>query len=155
MTAHKHVEMIKAKADNMDLVVLSQNQKDLTWYQQNDQGTTDFGEFVKYFLCLPQHKEACLHWLNGGEVEFEDDGKWHSCSDWSKVWSLTSGFTSSINILRIKPKTEKRWIATFPWCGVDNYVIPEHHANEDELGEFIHKTYGSRPYQAIEIEVDV
>lgn len=109
---HKHYEMIVAKAANMDLIQLYKAGG--VWQETSEQFNMNNGwaffEDSDYFLCMPKHKEACLWWLNGGEVEFEYDGKWHSCSDWSNVWCEASGFTCDSNNLRIKPKKEKRWI---------------------------------------------
>ena len=105
---HKHHAMIVAKAENMELVVFA-NSGDGEWFEMKNEESPII-DFFEYFLCLPQHKEACLHWLNGGEVEFEYDSKWNSCSYWSREWHEASGFTCEDNKLRIKPKKEKRWI---------------------------------------------
>jgi hypothetical protein len=155
---HKHYDLIVAKAADMNLVVLSQNQKDGSWLVQNDQGTTDFGECINYFLCLPQHKEACLHWLNGGESEHGGEfGQWNSCEGWNKKWfSTTCGFMRSSHQTRIKPKKEKRWIATFPWAGNVFYVTPESFASEGLLNDYVDMHYGKRDLMLIhEIEVEV
>ena len=110
---HKHFEMIVAKAGNMDLVVFSQNQKDNSWLVQNDQGTTDFGDLVNYFLCLPQHKDACLHWLNGGEL-YINNGKGLGEGNYTlsiKTHKPLSDFIGHPEYqFHIKPKKEKRWI---------------------------------------------
>lgn len=65
MTVHKHAEMIKAKADNMDLVVFCRDSYDIDnpWCETSQLPIQD--EF-DYFLCLPRYKKECLHWLNGG-----------------------------------------------------------------------------------------
>lgn len=49
----------------------------------------------------------------------------------------------------------KRWIATFPWCGNDSYVVPTYFSSAEELDEYICKVYGFREYQSILIEVEV
>ena len=72
---HKHYEMIVAKAANMDLTVFH---KSITgeWLIDTDSNKVMVFEndSTEYFLCLPQHKEACLHWLNGGEIECLEGG---------------------------------------------------------------------------------
>lgn len=123
MNRHKHADKIIAKAENMDLVVISQNQKDDSWLVQNDQGTTDFGDCINYFLCLPQHKEACLHWLNGGEVEergfYNDDGNFGEIAIFgASNWGPNHVFMSDKSEFRIKPRKEKRWIAISNATGV-------------------------------------
>ena len=57
--SHKHIEMIAAKSANMDLVVCCKHLNE-GWGRGNlDDLITCYNDF---FLCLPQHKEACLHW---------------------------------------------------------------------------------------------
>lgn len=81
---HKHVEMIKAKTENMELVVFI---KELPWVDPDVVPSAqvltprwvclpnDLEIRIKsdgeYFLCLPQHKKECLHWLNGGRVSWD------------------------------------------------------------------------------------
>lgn len=109
MTAHKHVEMITAKANNMDLAVFFRN--DENWFILTGNALPSF-EAEEYFLCLPQHKEACLHWLNGGEIQTTSlDGiTWRNLHTRNNRWPDGSVFMTPIIKLRIKPKKEKRWI---------------------------------------------
>lgn len=112
MTAHKHAEMIKAKADNMDLVVLCKDSYDqANKWQETSQ--LPIQEEFDYFLCLPQYKDTCLHWLGGGEIEinatFEDD-EWIGY-DPVESWSAGSVFMQCDHGLRAKPRKEKLWIA--------------------------------------------
>lgn len=110
MAAHKHAKMIKAKADNMDLVLLRKTPTSEYWeICRSDWMPTDLQD--EFFLCLPQRKEACLHWLNGGEVEFNSE----FVDDWTeyepiKVWGLGSVFMQDDYKIRIKPLKEKRHI---------------------------------------------
>lgn len=112
MTAHKHAKMIKAKADNMDLIVFIQH--DQTEWEEcviNKNCIPSFDPDFNYFLCLPRHKEACLHWLNCGDVQYR-----HGTSqDWDdygpiKVWSAGCIFMQEHVEIRIKPCKEKRWV---------------------------------------------
>ena len=152
---HKHYDMIVALAENMDLVVFIKTCG--KWKVNNNSHFPPFfcEDEYEYFLCLPQHKEACLHWLNGGEVEFEYDSKWHSCSYWSREWHETSGFTCEDNKLRIKPKKEKRWI------GVYNHNVTSQHFDSIETAKsFIRrrdefKNCAPEAWNFIEIEVEV
>ncbi|QWX10260.1 hypothetical protein PP411_gp61 [Vibrio phage vB_VpP_BT-1011] len=109
MTAHKHAAIIKAKADNMDLVVFVKSGS--RWLE-----CRRFPEWrqSEYFLCLPQHKEACLHWLNGGatQVKYKGDCWQDIFNDPNRTWPGISHFMMRHNVdYRIKPRKEKRWVA--------------------------------------------
>ena len=152
---HKHYDMIVALAENMKLAVFCKGSFDKEWVDIVSEEMPCFIPDNHYFLCLPQHKEACLHWLNGGEVEFEYDSKWHSCSYWSMEWHETSGFICEDNKLRIKPKKEKRWI------GVYNHNVTSQHFDSIETAKsFIRrrdefKNCAPEAWNFIEIEVEV
>ena len=152
---HKNYEMIKAVAYNTELVIFFNDTEDNEWRPCSFEMLFSPDVDTEYFLCLPQHKEACLHWLNGGEVEFEYDSKWHSCSYWSREWYETSGFTCEDNKLRIKPKKEKRWI------GVYNHNVTSQHFDSIETAKsFIRrrdefKNCAPEAWNFIEIEVEV
>lgn len=108
---HRHHDMICAKAANMDLVLFSKYQHEDSWRE---------GSFEKllrgdaeFFACLPQHKEACLHWLNGGVCQLMLEGQWsvtavpkHELGNWSRdlIWMKNQA-------IRIKPRKQERWIA--------------------------------------------
>ena len=117
-------------------------------------GVSDF----EYFLCLPQHKKECLHWLNGGEVEFEDDdGEWVSCSDWSKKWrQSTCGFMQDDNVIRIKPKKVKRWIGVHAKSGLvtQGYCDTEREIEEHILRGACSPKAKFCDWQFIEIELE-
>lgn len=110
---HPHYDMIVAKAANMDLVRFANFH--VEWVIQSDcvQESTQFNKDIEYFLCLPQHKDACLHWLNGGDVQIERatndrlivDSYENSAL---KKWTYTQGFMQESNLFRIKPRKEKR-----------------------------------------------
>ena len=152
--------MIVAKAANMELVVFVKTCDNGAWYEKGDNSACQWWEDSDYFLCLPQHKEACLHWLNGGKAEtdrsFDEFVLVDEASDryfkwWPEGWFMREDYKS-----RIKPKKEKRWIATFPWNGNDSYVTPKHFRCKESLNCYIVNNYGARDYyQAIEIEVEV
>lgn len=113
---HKHYDMIVAKAANMDLVVFRFLGGDARkWYEKqnrenHDNSAIDLYEGDDYFLCLPKHKEECLHWLNGGEILVRDSemSQFSVCHNgWSEnTWCMAADASS-----RIKPRIEKRWIA--------------------------------------------
>ncbi len=112
---HKHYEMIVAKAENTELIQFYKANG--SWHETNEQFNRSNGwafyENTEYFLCLPQHKEACLHWLNGGEVECSSrlTNGWESCGYIKNItWSKLIGLMSKDASYRIKPKKEKRWI---------------------------------------------
>lgn len=112
---HKHYDMIVAKAANMDLVVFIGLAG--SWVQDEMQNSTScaFSEGADYFLCLPQHKEACLHWLNGGDVIVKDfpDEKYNErtlLAEGFSGWHEATVFMDLPTEIRIKPKKEKRMI---------------------------------------------
>lgn len=152
MTVHKHVEMITAKANNMDLVRFIK--ADLEWAVQVDavHNSTLFNQYFEYFLCLPQHKEAALNILNGGISQVTCDSNWNDPStindigDWrngNDVWYMSQYCQS-----RIKPKKEKRLIVIH-----DGRVIDYLYKNDSD----IRMSYGSKydSLQIIEAEVEV
>ena len=150
---HKHHAMIVAKAENMELVVFAENINTGEWWECSLD--FPFNSQQRFFLCLPQHNEngQCLHWLNGGDVEFEHCGKWHSCSDWSKGWHPASGFACTSNTIRIKPKKEKRWIAV----DASTSQCTRHYSTKESCfnSEFAGCEGNANGWQFIEIEVEV
>ena len=153
MSKHKHYEMIVAKAADTELVVFFKC--DTGWYFDDTSETIKFHSDTDYFLCLPQHKEYCLHWLNGGETEFEyDDGEWVSCSDWSKKWLQSiCGFMQDDNVIRIKPKKVKRWIGVYGADTTRIFSSKENCKNYVENDAF-YKNCAPENWQFIEIEVE-
>ena len=109
MTVHKHASMIKAKADNMELVVF---EKDPSGWLMRISDIIHMNPSKEYFLCLPKHKEACLHWLNGGDVLVKSKivTSWEVVSH-GQVWGDTIGWMREDAKYRIKPRKEKLWIA--------------------------------------------
>lgn len=108
---HKHHDLIVAMAANTDLVKFHHD--GLKWHKTTCDFT--FHETHKYFLCLPQHWEACLHWLNGGDIEVRK----LSGGDWQRMmkadlwaWSEHNNTMSAEWEFRIKPRKEKRMIVT-------------------------------------------
>ena len=114
MTAHKHAAMIKAKADNMELVVFTKNpQSDGKWWAlENSKRIIPCFSGDHYFSCLPQHKEACLYWLNGGKIQYKTELV-PEFQDYQPdiEFGLGSIFMQPDFEIRIKPRKEKRWIA--------------------------------------------
>ncbi len=147
--AHPHIEMIVAKAANMDLVLFFKAEggnwriSTLAYMAINDKHD--------YFLCLPQHKEACLHWLNDGETEILDGKGFYPFS--SRVingdWSEGHVFMSKSDTLRIKPKKEKRWLMVQSMSG----VCTDHFSTPERAKQCVCET--DKRWQLIEIEVEV
>ena len=142
MTQHRHAEMIKAKADNMELVVFINN------YGQWE--ISDLNKLIElhgmpFFLCLPQHNEngQCLHWLNGGNIQLQDfpTNPFVDYFDQLSSWSPELWWMSEQCNIRIKPKKEKRLIAIHPETS-DIFVATSAYIAHDG-------------FQLIEIEVDV
>ncbi|CAH9017232.1 conserved hypothetical protein [Vibrio phage 193E37-1] len=153
---HKHYEMIVAKAANMDLVVFSKRNDSNRWVElEIHKQCISFNEAHSYFLCLPQHKDACLHWLNGGELEILFFDNWEGISDFScdYNWKSTCKFMRNEHPLRIKPKKEKRWIA---YCASRNQVIPHAQDTKQLASDYtaLHYSHHVDEWQFIEIEVE-
>lgn len=158
MTAHKYAEMIKAKADNMELVVLCRDKSrecnEWGLYTHEDGSALPSGSIpmfedgFDYFLCLPQHNEngQCLHWLNGGKIQYKSE----LIPDFMDYQpdinlGLVSIFMQQDFEIRIKPRKEKRWIAIRCCRG----VMPSIYDTESQARK-------ANPYadQFIEIEID-
>lgn len=164
MTAHKHAEMIKAKADNMDLVVFGRMRK-----SNHDWIEMPFSRLVKnfdneYFLCLPQNKEACLHWLNGGEVlikrrTFDDNGDelpFEGFLSWSRPssgWIPNVSFMNCNCTFKVRPKKEKRWIAVDVETRKTSKIYPS--KSECDNAMFSGCASNAQGWQFIEIEIEV
>ena len=124
MIKHKHYDMIVAKAANMDLVLFVKCGKNDKWKEPETPVCFPLSEFedVDYFLCLPQHKEACLHWLNGGVVQVEYTKA--SYPYWTNIdcdevnWSDGHIFMDDSVKIRIKPNKVKRWIGVHAKSGL-------------------------------------
>lgn len=149
MTAHEHAEMIKAKADNMELVVFINNYD--KWMLGDLKNLVDL-DMIPAFLCLPQHKEVCLHWLNGGDVQFKPKltNLWIMLDEKSNSkWTKDSGWTMGTFQFRIKPKKEKRYIG----IKKDGYAT-KHFATPLEVKQYItRRGFIADLYETIEIEV--
>ena len=120
---HKHYDKIVAKAANTDLVVFYQppNRKDL-WIESGERELPTL-ENYNYFLCLPQHKEACWAWLNGSDVGYTLHGTRmgiRMSNEPLPVWDVASPFMWDNVEFRVLPKKEKRWIVVD-----DGYVTLE------------------------------
>jgi len=155
MTAHKHAAMIKAKADNMDLVVFIQH--DQTEWEQvliNKNCIPSFDPDFNYFLCLPQHKEACLHWLNGGEIEYDNMKNWiaYDLTIDNPKYPLQD-FTGLEFNFRIKPRKEKRHIYISK-LGATTYAKKTKEEAAREVSIMGGSFYVWKHYE-IEIEVEV
>lgn len=142
MSKHKHADLIKAKVDNMELVVFYSDTYDQSGKWQETSQLPMQEEF-KYFLCLPQHKKACLHWLNGGETQMHADNRYFDIEmcESTPRWSARRIFMNDRANTRIKPRKEKRWIA----INIKNHdVCLCHEEDKPPFG-----------YQIVEIEVEV
>ena len=159
MTAHKHVDMITAKANNMDLVALRKT-NDGMWREVLYQSEIKFKSSYEYFLCLPKHKEACLHRLNGGEVQikYNSSNNWCDCTAApdKPTWGHDHIFMDEFVITRIKPKKEKRWIIAKPHSLASMMYFETEKQARDAIDR-INKFEGSDRHggQAIEIEIEV
>jgi hypothetical protein len=148
--------MIKAKADNMELVVFVKNDEwDLT---ESCNDALMFFAGKDYFLCLPQHNKdgQCLHWLNGGKIQYKTELV-PEFQDYQPhvEFGLGSIFMQPDFEIRIKPRKEKRAIGVNAKTGqtTNAYKI-------DKEGNYavdeVRLNYGiSGNWQFIEIEVEI
>lgn len=145
---HKHYEMIVAKAANMDLALFIKVREQWQAIGCHDNQIINIASHYDYFLCLPQHKDACLHWLNGGSAQVREfvTSVFVDVA-WNREWSIDCGFMVENWVLRIKPKKEKRWIAT-----IDGLLSPS--AVFDDKSK-LESTLKGMSYQIHEIHVEV
>lgn len=104
---HVHYEMIVAKAANFELIQFVKIGDNWEIVGSHDNKVVSFASHYEYFLCLPQHKEACLHWLNGGKVQQKpiDNDNWMACADVDEVaWMSWTSFMQDKLEFRIKPE---------------------------------------------------
>lgn len=147
-TPHPHKEMIIAKASNMDLVVFCNGPFGSKWHVV-DHEWPSFTKDFDCFLCLPKHKDACLHWLNGGDVISANmDHRDGPINPYAGKWSPDCYFMSEHHQLRIKPKKVKRWIGVRAKDGATTRATEtEQEARRDVLG-----VTGDWQFTEIEIE---
>lgn len=147
---NKHYDIIVAKADDMSLILFYGASK--KWGVAASELMSSFHPETEYFLCLPQHQEACLHWLNGGEVQIHNGHEFKGFKLHSS-WHGNHQFMVDLNI-RIKPKKEKRWIGFYS----NNCVTDKSYKDKSALITFI-KTSRIYEYCAFEkwqfFEIDV
>ena len=146
---HANAEMIKAVADNTDLVIFFKESDDARWFKTNINSLVNACSTTEYFLCLPKHKEACLHCLNGGVSQYLSNGmkEWINFGS-SNYWCSTHLFMTNECEIHIKPKKEKRWIAVLSNGRVSGW--------HDEGLEMLKQQYNEcAGWQFIEIEVEV
>lgn len=103
--SRKHAEMQINAIANPELVTFYKSNHDNIWVKISGNDISWIGD--NYLLCLPQHKEACLHWLNGGDVEGEDPNNLGSFDDYANFcdrnyWRLDSWYMRKDRNVRIK-----------------------------------------------------
>lgn len=102
---HKHYDKIVAKSANMNLVVFCRDAYHVEegWFETPNLPIQD--EF-DYYLCLPQHKKACLAWLNGANINFTSDV-------WSGVFAEETPWTVYNNTLPMSELTDEQAVELF------------------------------------------
>ncbi|MGD1524538.1 hypothetical protein [Vibrio owensii] len=76
MAKHKKYEMLLAKAENMDLIILLKYQG-MPFWEKSPNSYPPNNDYTEAFLCLSHHQEACKMALNGSQIEIrENDGEW-------------------------------------------------------------------------------
>ena len=158
---YKHHEIICAKAANMNLVVFCRDAYHNEPWEETQQ--LPMVSELEYFLCLPQHKESCLHWLNGGKIQSKFNG-WVDITDKPDErtlnWSDRSVFMLEVCESRIKSRKEKRWIGVVKYQHTKDgncYYINTQHSYEtiEELKRDVYAPHGFDGWQFIEIEIEI
>lgn len=157
---HVQYEAIVAKAANMELVVLSKSNTGINgtkWSEVPNSRAFPSCEHEDYFLCVPKYKDICLKFLNGETLQVggNKDDSWEDAWNndiFSRNWSESSVFMDDSFNLRIKPKTEKRWIAVDP----STTQCTRHYSTKESCfnSEFSGCDGNSSGWQFIEIEVE-
>lgn len=103
--SHKHAEMQIHAIANPELVIFYKSNSDNSWGKISNLDVSWLGD--NYFLCHPDHEKECLHWLNGGDVEFRVYGN----AQWSdypigKEWEENIAFMREGLEFRIKQEPE-------------------------------------------------
>ena len=114
---HVHYDKIVAKAANMDLVVFYKLPCEEWWQPDSECEALPDEVEIDYFLCLPQHKEAVLTLLNGGDIQITTESHWDepielTSKEWCGKWNSChmNWYMSPHCQSRTKPRKEKRWI---------------------------------------------
>ena len=150
---HKHYDIAAAKILNMDLILFIKP-KDAPKWSESSNAYPPNSSNIDCFLCLPQHKDACLHWLNGVDLIQDSEFVIGKYSDVEA--SINPSFsehgdlfmTTSRNI-RMKPSKEKRWLLV---NAVDD-LQPQMFDDEEDAN---HTLQGSHPnWSKHEIDVEV
>ncbi len=154
---HAYAELFTAKLNDTSLVLFEKHEEWKEWREvtKSDLAFVVGGNF-EYFLCLPQHKEACLHWLNGGKVEslHKDYEPMELAESGAIEWGVKSTFMKDSIEIRIKPKKENRWI------GVSKsscHTTGHYETKEEAINTTESQPWASAyvPWQFIEIEIEV
>ncbi|QGZ13289.1 hypothetical protein PP410_gp72 [Vibrio phage NF] len=153
MKKHKHEKKIKAKLDDMSLVVF-EKRKGSGWRElECNDLPVDVG--AKYRLCHKNHKTEFLHWLNGGVVEALEDGFWVEKANECYCLNNTVALWGVEEKIRIAENKERRWIAV---CNSGYNCIDKLFDNKNQAKEFVTAFYPNNrvgDFQFIEIEIEV
>ncbi len=153
---HAYAELFTAKLNDTSLVLFEKHEEWKEWREvtKSDLVFVVGGNF-DYFLCLPQHKEVCLHWLNGGEAASSNtdarDGAIHA---YNGTWSRNHYFMSVVHTMRIKPKKEKRWIGVYGKHVTENYFGSKSEAEKHVDESPVYSNCAHNWWQFIEIEIE-
>lgn len=151
------LNLIKAKLENMELVVFYKDSYDSEgrWaetYQFSVQ------EGFEYFLCHPKHKVQILHWLNGGDIAFTHTKGGLGTKECDTVyWMPRSWYMDEVFESYIIPKKEKRWIVVGNSQGARDVYCSRAYLSKEEAMDMYDKLSDVyiNNFQIIEIEVGV
>jgi hypothetical protein len=144
---HRHAEIIKAWADNQELLVLT-TRYHKEWGLTND---PSWDVDLDYFLCLPKHKDAVLALLNGGTAQFKSSRGWPDCKvDCLGAWRADGWYMNSEMESCVRPKKQTRY-AYASDCGdtTSNFSAIKELKEAYPLGE------ASAMFQLVTFEIEV
>lgn len=83
---HPNHKMIVTKSENTDIVIFG-HRRGIGFDYWCEHTLVDLVNRtdMKFFLCHPKHKDACDHWLNGGQAEAKSKEGWKNART-SKEW---------------------------------------------------------------------
>lgn len=151
---YKHKELILAKVDNPELVVFWKL-ADGKWMEYLCNGEfPKFSNDQEYYLCLPQHKDVCLAWLNGASIQDYFEGEWSKCKDYDgSPWSWHVEVMNEECHLRVMPKKVTYYGAFDTEYSEVMYISDDIEYVTDSINEA--STMGDNNYQLISFEVEV
>lgn len=143
--SHCHAEMVIHKAENMSLIFFIKlgDQWEITG--NHDNAVINLASHYEYFLCQPEYVNECLHWLNGGDVEFRVVGndQWSDYPSFKeREWEHYMTFMREGLEFRIKKESEYiNVISVFDLKRDEQYYCNSTGKSYDPIGQYPSEQY--------------